>query len=483
MPTALPVSVQLSDEQLLDLPDAFTGRLLNSVAAGLLLVKASGRIHFANEALCAIVGYEPREIIGKDCTVLGCSACSTARLNAREGEWCDMFHSVGACRRRCRFVHKNGHTVPVEKTANLLTTPDGTVVSVEYVRDISNIVEQESKLTELTYLLDADNGFAGFVGTSPVMRRFYHLLQQAAQGDAPVLLLGPSGCGKELAAAAIHNLGPRRGNPYVAVNCAAFNESVLESELFGHVRGAFTGAVRDREGRFGAANLGTLFLDEIGDMPLAIQVKLLRFLENGSYEAVGDNTSRYADARLVTATHRPLWDMVTRGMFREDFFFRINVFPVEVPALVSHPEDIPRLVEHFLHVVAKRQERPVPRVSPEALDVLLRHNWPGNVRELRNAVEYAATLGGECITPDHLPRLVVHTPRTTLPRVPASPPCCPNGCNVSECTVSRERSLRNDELMEAIRDAGGNVSEAARRLGIHRTTVYARMKKSSPPHM
>lgn len=467
----MPTSFHFLDKST-SLPDAFVGRLLNSVTAGLYLVDSTGRILFANDTLCAIVGYAPHEIVGQECTLLGCSACATARLNAREGEWCDMFHTDGPCMRRCCFVHKAGHTVPVEKTANLFTVENGGSISVECVRDISNVVEQESKLTELTYLLDADNGFAGFVGTSPVMRRFYHLLQQAAQSETTVLLLGPSGCGKELAAAAIHNLSPRRGNPYVAVNCAAFNESVLESELFGHVRGAFTGAVRDREGRFGAANLGTLFLDEIGDMPLSIQVKLLRVLENGAYEAVGDNTPRYADARLVTATHRPLWDMVTRGVFREDFFFRINVFPVEVPALAAHPEDIPRLVEHFLHCVARRQERPVPRVLPEVLEVLARYHWPGNVRELRNVVEYAATLGGECITPDHLPRLLVHTPLATAHAKPSPAVPAPAG-----------RSIPNTELMEAIRDANGNVSLAARRLGIHRTTIYARLKKSSPSDM
>jgi transcriptional regulator with GAF, ATPase, and Fis domain len=206
------------------------------------------------------------------------------------------------------------------------------------------------------------------------------------------MIQGPSGAGKELVARAIHEASPRSSMPFIKVNCAALNENLLESELFGHVKGAFTGADRDREGRFEAAQGGTIFLDEIGDVPLSIQVKLLRTLEDKKVERVGDNKPISIDVRIVTATNKNLEQLVSEGLFREDLFFRINVFPLHCPSLTERREDIPLIVQSFIKRIEPKQGKKILGCTPEAMEKLTSYSWPGNIRELRNAIEYASVL-------------------------------------------------------------------------------------------
>ena len=231
------------------------------------------------------------------------------------------------------------------------------------------------------------------VGDTPCMLEISRRVRLVAPRNTPVLIQGPTGSGKEIVAKALHRLSSRSGMPFVAINCAAIPEALLESELFGHTRGAFTGAVQGRVGRIEAAHGGTLFLDEIGEMPLALQAKLLRFVECGELQRIGDNETVKVDVRIVAATHRPLARHAEEGRFRSDLYYRLAVFLVHTPALIDHPADLPLLVEHFLKQMGRRA--PIKRVDAEAMDRLAAHSWPGNVRELEHVLERAAILAGD----------------------------------------------------------------------------------------
>jgi len=296
------------------------------------------------------------------------------------------------------------------------------------------------------------------------MRRVFDLIENIAQSDAPVLILGESGTGKELVAKALHDVGPRKDKPYVKVNCAALNESLLESELFGHVKGAFTGAYRSRQGRFEAAQGGDIFLDEIGDLPLSTQVKLLRVLEEKIIERVGDNRPIPVDVRIITATNRDLQSLVKAGNFREDLFFRINVIPIYLPPLRERREDIPLLAEAFFRRMRLKTGKDIKGITKYAMALLMTYSWPGNVRELRSAFEYAFVACQQpLIQPYHFP------PHICNGEIPVK-----RGKNV---IVIDKEELKKQELIKALEEAGGNQSKAARILGVSRVTVWNRMKR------
>ncbi len=305
--------------------------------------------------------------------------------------------------------------------------------------------------------------FPGLIGRSPAMERIFRLIENLEHSEATVLLAGESGTGKEIVAHAIHARSPRRGGPFVAVNCGALPGELLESELFGHVRGAFTGAVRDRTGRFELASGGTLFLDEVGDLPLQLQVKLLRVLQERTFERVGESRPRTSDARIVAATNVDLRRAVQEGRFRDDLFYRLRVVPIEIPPLRDRREDIEPLATFLLARVGARQGRAL-RFSPDALRLLLEHPWPGNVRELENALEYAvAVCKGQTILPEDLPGGIgpgTLAPVSPAPTIRASP---------GPLDATRVRSA-----LEACR---WRRHEAARRLGVSRTTLWRRMRE------
>ena len=305
------------------------------------------------------------------------------------------------------------------------------------------------------------------VGSSSSLRAFLDDLRLAADSDATVLLFGESGTGKELAARAIHEGSPRRAGPFVVVNGAAIPESLVESELFGHRKGSFTGATEDRKGKFEAAGGGTIFLDEIGDLPLPAQARLLRVLQEGEVDKVGATAPLRVDVRVVAATRVDLEARVREGTFREDLWYRLNVIPLRIPPLRERPGDVPLLVEHFLVKHAQRHGRPVPRVEPDALDRLERYDWPGNVRELENLLERLVVLGrSETIGAADLPEAL----RRDAPRFGGARMDLPPGGIVLEDV---ERGL----IEEALRRSGGNQSATARFLGISRQTLIYRMKK------
>jgi PAS domain S-box-containing protein len=335
--------------------------------------------------------------------------------------------------------------------------------AVLIVRDISHIADLEKQLQQR-------HGFRGIVGRSGPMQDIYQLLEQLSSLDSIVLILGESGTGKELVAEALHYGGVRAGKPLIKVNCSALSESLLESELFGHVRGAFTGAVRDKVGRIQAAQGGTLFLDEIGDISPMLQLKLLRFLESREYERVGESKTCTADVRIIAATNADLREAVRRGSFREDLYYRLNVMPVTLPPLRDRQADIPMLTDHFLSMFAENFGKHFDGVSEEVMDLLLTYSWPGNVRELKHALEHACILSpGKTIELRHIRKDLVDQIRSGLPEpAPVPEPGVP--------ASFMPRKPGREDILAVLGECGGNKVRAARRLGIHRATLYRKLK-------
>jgi len=311
--------------------------------------------------------------------------------------------------------------------------------------------------------------FPEVVGSSRAVSELRRHIRKAASADGAVLLTGESGTGKGLVASAIHRASARARGPFVAVNCGAIPEQLVESELFGHVRGAFTGAVADREGCVAAADGGTLFLDEIAELSPATQVRLLRFLEDGGYQAVGDSRPRTADVRIVSATNSNLPSRINGGLFREDLFYRINVLAIAVPPLRERREDVPLLAQHFLEGISAESGKPVRAVSAEALSALSAHDWPGNVRELRNVMERAVIWSsGEAITVRDLPASLGASPAGGA-QAPAS--------EVGRGLVDRLRAFERGAILEALEATDWVRAKAAERLRIPRTTLIRRMRE------
>ena len=328
--------------------------------------------------------------------------------------------------------------------------------------------------SQLQQRLDQQYGFEGIIGNSPEIRQVTTLLKQVAPSPIPVLITGESGTGKELVAQALHNNSKRAKKQFVPLNCAGLNESILEDELFGHVRGAFTGADRERQGRFEYADGGTLFLDEIGDMPLPMQAKLLRVLESGEVVRLGSNETRHVDVRLISATNRDLPQLVKEGKFREDLFFRIKVVQVQLPPLRERREDIPLLVRHYARVFAEEMDRPAPSIAEEAMMALMQYRWPGNVRQLINTVRtIIVIMEGERIELRHLPPEI----REGLGGEGGS-----TGGAVTRSGSIFESGMSLDQIeKQAIRNAlrihAGNREAAAKMLGIGERTLYRKLKE------
>ena len=430
---------------------------------GVMIVDVSGTIVSANNALTQITEYSPTELIGKPCSILKCSSCE--KVFERTGHhWCLLFRSGSIRMRKCTLVRKDGSLVHVMKNASVLHDDNNEIIgAVETLTDITELMEKDSQIEAFRRELQSEDSFYGMVGVSASIRRTFDLITNVAASDAPALILGESGTGKELAARAIHLNSARKDRPYVQVNCAALNESVLESELFGHIKGAFTGAYQNRQGRFEAADGGDIFLDEIGDLPLSTQVKLLRVLEEKVIERVGDNRSIPVDVRIITATNHNLRQRVEAGSFRGDFYYRINVLPIELPPLREHTEDIPFLAEMFFRRIQLKSNKSIDGISPEAMQALIRYPWPGNVRELKSAFEYAfVTCMGNRIDVQHLP------PQVLMVRDQDS--------GQPDAAISLDEQ-KKQELLQALAQANGNQSLAARILGISRVTVWNRMHR------
>jgi len=326
------------------------------------------------------------------------------------------------------------------------------------------------------------------IGSSPAMRDVFRLTRKAADSSATVLLLGETGSGKELVARAVHELSPRRTGPFVRVNCGALSESLLESELFGHVKGAFTNAIENRTGRFEAAHGGTIFLDEINSMSYTLQVKLLRVLQEHEFERVGDTRTISVDCRIVAATNRDLAELSAAGRFREDLYYRLNVVPIYLPPLRDHADDVPALAQHFLRTYATANGRGVTQITSDALGYLKSYTWPGNVRELENYIERAVVLAeGEILTPELLPphvrgeapqrvgrasRSDLQTMCTELVALGLSQ-STDDGVAHPQVMGMVEREL----ILQVLRMCQGTQTRTASRLGINRNTLHKKVEE------
>jgi two-component system, NtrC family, response regulator HydG len=436
-------------------------RVINTMNEGLIMIGLDGTIVMVNRAFEKLTGYDSNELIGRPCTVLNCDACD---LNTKKkGVWCALFEQGKEVTKRCMLVKKDGSHLKALKNASILTDDDNLPLgAVETITDISELERLDQEVTLLCRQLEKEGDFFGLVGKSAVMQRVFEVIEKASQSEAPVIIYGESGTGKELVAHAIHQLGPRKDKPFVQLNCAALNESLLESELFGHIKGAFTGAYRHRQGRFEAANGGDFFLDEIGDLPMTIQIKLLRVLETKKFEQVGDHRPISADVRIITATNKNLEALIAQDRFREDFYFRINVIPVYLPPLRNRMEDVPLLINTFMSRLRQGTGKAITGLTHSAMDRVMAYHWPGNVRELKSALDYAFVLAEKgLIEPDHLPPLVEKNDGLDA---------APDGPDV-------RNPGEKESLIRALRQTNGNQSQAARILGINRVTVWNRMKK------
>ncbi|RMH93481.1 MAG: sigma-54-dependent Fis family transcriptional regulator [Calditrichaeota bacterium] len=350
--------------------------------------------------------------------------------------------------------------------ADFITKPFSTGELRMRVKRVWERIQQRQeidRLVEQTRLLQEDQ-FEEMIGHSPPMQRLFQLIRRVAEEDSTVLIEGESGTGKELAARAIHRHSPRADRPFITVNCGALNENLLESELFGHEKGAFTGAIRRKKGRFELAHGGTIFLDEVGDIPPAMQVKLLRVLQEGEFERVGGEETLKVDVRVIGATNRSLKQLVMEGKFREDLYYRLSVIPITLPPLRERREDIPALVEHFLG--KRRGNRPPKRISPEGMKLLMEYHWPGNIRELENLIERL-----QVISPG--PEIDAGLIAAQLGQAPIAPGAGYDHLPLEEAVAAFEKNL----ILHALKKAGGVKTQAARLLGIRPSTLYYKLEK------
>jgi len=442
--------------------------LLDHISDGVVVVDHDRRICLVNPVAAKLTGVDPAQAIGL--------ACHRFFTGADSGERCALT-SENACTvctvfetGRSAEAHAAQIALPGgwEKTLNVRAVPlrgrDGEVARVAVLLD------DVSELHRLRNQLGERHRFHNLIGKNHRMHEIYRLIEQIAETDATVLIEGESGTGKELVARAIHHRSRRAERPFVQVNCGALVETLLESELFGHVRGAFTGAVRDKVGRFEAANGGTIFLDEIGDVSPAVQVKLLRVIQERQFERVGESAPRTTDVRIIAATNRRLTELMERGAFREDLYYRLRVVPIHLPPLRERREDIPLLVEAFVERFRSAMGKRISSVSGGALARLMDYHWPGNVRELENAIEhgFVRCTGGE-IRVEHLPVEVRSGAEAPLVAAPSVPGEAPRTLRPAE---PAERAI----ILAALEAAGGSRTEAAGRLGVSRTTLWRRMK-------
>jgi two-component system response regulator HydG len=434
----------------------FLTNIVETIRDGLMVVDSDGHIVFFNKAAEEITGYTRSEVLGKQCTLLDSDTCVILTESGRQKS-CDLFKKGSICNKRCRIRAQTGKSVYLLKNAVVLRDDSDEIIgAVETMTDVTSLYMKELELEELKEGLRQEYWFMGLLGTSEPMQDLYEQIRNSASSEAPVLISGESGTGKNLVAKAIHALSRRKDGPFISMNCASINEQLLESELFGHKKGSFTGAVSDRVGRFEAAHDGTIFLDEIGDMSLMMQAKLLTVLEEKVVERVGDQKAIPANVRLVSATNKDLSRLVSEGNFREDLFYRVNSVMLKTPPLRERAEDIPLLASHYLKKISAVNNKNIRRISSRALDILEHYRWPGNVRHLINALEHSAiTCKGDTIELSDLPDYV--TRREKIER--------------------NERQTDRENILSVLTMYKGNKTLTAKHLGICRATLWKRLKE------
>ena len=429
------------------------GIILDSLHIGIIVHTPERIITFFNKESERITGYLREEVLGKDC-----HDAFKAPFCGEKCSFCDNSSKYidQTMEYPLNIVTRNGDTRHVEMTVSPITDHDNSFKGV--IASFRDMTE----LFNLSLKAETMSSFAGIIGNDKTMLDIFKQIQDVALYSYPVHIYGETGTGKERVASAIHDISAFGNGAFVPVNCGAIPEGIVESELFGHVKGAFSGAVKERKGRFELANKGTLFLDEIAELPLQIQVKLLRFLETGVFEKVGGEKRVSVETRIISATNKDLKHEVRKGRFREDLFYRLHVIPIYLPPLRDRRDDIILLANHFLK--ENQQDSNQPKITRETISILMDYNWPGNVRELKNVIQFALVrCQGEKLLPAHLPEEILDYTKARLKAPPAPP--------VSESAFKKGK-LDTDSVKEALDKTGGNKSKAARILGVGRATLY-----------
>ena len=439
--------------------EGFLKNLFESIPCGVLIVDGERRVQTVNNVLEQTFGIVAAEAINKrGGEALGCIHAFTSPRGCGFSEECQV------CRVRNTALEAIAGNKLFRNKANMELKVDGEIHEMKLLLSAAPfehdgerlalvILEDITELDVLRKRLRSEQSFAGIVGQDIAMQELYDTIRDVTEVNVPVLIQGESGTGKELVAAAIHSEGPRANKPFVPVNCGALPEGLLESELFGHVKGSFTGAIRDKKGRFELAHKGTLFLDEIADLPKVVQAKLLRVLQTGKFERVGDEKTITVDVRLISAANRDLKHEVEVGNFRDDLFYRINVVPVYLPPLRDRNNDIPLLVQYFIEkAIAEGQK--ASGISKNALATMMDYPWPGNVRELQSTIRFSLVKSkGKTIQTQHLPAEL-------------------EGWKKNRTTRGPSKKLNKKSVTEALSRSGGNKAKAARFLGVGRATLY-----------
>jgi len=428
--------------------------ILDSVADGVFTIDNEKNITSFNQAAEKITGIPKNRAIGQKCfDVLHANICQTAcalEKTLRTGkQLIDVPISV---------INNEGKTIPVSVSTAVLKDKQGKVIGgVETFRDLSSLEALRKEMSR-SYT------FQDIISKHHEILKIFDVLPDVAESDSTVLIQGPSGSGKELFARAIHSLSHRKAKPYIVVNCGALPDTLLESELFGYLKGAFTDAKKDKPGRFALAEGGTLFLDEIAELSNALQVKLLRVLQEKEYQPLGATFPRKANVRIIAATNQQLSEMLARGRFREDLYYRINVVKIELPPLSERKEDIPLLADHFINQFNIKKGKKVIGIPNQVLSMFMEYDWPGNVRELENVIEHAFVLcHGSHIQREHLPKEFVNKIKETAKDIPKPP--------------GKIREAEAGLIVDVLKRHGGNRSKAARELGIDKSTLWRKIKK------
>ncbi|MEW6259957.1 MAG: sigma 54-interacting transcriptional regulator [Thermodesulfobacteriota bacterium] len=434
--------------------------ILENLDIGIFTVNRGGHVTFINPRAEKITGYRREEMLG-----IPCSKLLDPKSNARDFQLLQQAISQGETlsNPRGRMRIASGERIPIRATYMALRNEKGAIIGGLATFDDISVLEALRNAVKDSYT------FHDMIGKDAVMQKVFHLARVVAASDATVLISGETGTGKDLLAKIIHGASHRAQRPFIKVNCAAMPDTLLESEMFGYERGAFTGADRSKPGRFQDADGGTLFLDEIGDLPLSLQAKLLRVLEDQDFYPLGSRNPVRVDVRIISATNRDLADMVQKGRFREDLFYRLNVLRIEMPPLRSRPSDLPLLIRSILKKLCAQHQKPDKSISSRAMDVLLNYAYPGNVRELENILEYAVILSeAETIFLEHLPDYLKETRKSELPvrRGAGDTPQIPEA--IDGCKA---------KTIEALRRNRWHIGRSAAALGIDRSTLWRRMKK------
>ena len=430
--------------------------ILESISDGVFTINENWEVTSFNRAAEEITGVLRKEALGRQCSDLFRSTMCECSCALRE----TMASGKVVINKPCYIIHNNGDAVPISVSTAVLKDESGDVLGgVETFRDLREVEDLRKEVQGKWSL-------GKMTSLSPKMEPVFQLAIAAAPSSASVLIRGETGTGKEVLARAIHEASPRKDKPFIAVNCGALPENLLESELFGHKKGAFTDAAVNKQGRFALAGSGTIFLDEIGDISQALQVKLLRVLQDGEYQPLGSENSEFSRARVICATNKDLEKMISDGEFREDLYYRINVLPVTLPKLNDRAADIPQLIRHFLHKysdVMSWHVQLTDLVSSEVISVLMRYDWPGNIRELENVIQRAVIMSaGNRIELKDLPEnLFAPHPENNKP------------LEIKVQEILMEKKL----ITEVLKRNNGNIAETARILGIHRTTLYRKIQK------